>query len=382
MKLDFTTLFVVILLNSVGFAIVWAVISVSYRSLHAARYWFAALAMTCLSGPALLLGESSRFWNYSGNLLVVFSFGLLWQGARVFFNRPPLWRTLHLLLLASALSMIALGANRQADNVIFAVSQMIPMGMAIFTLMTAGRRQTGTWIAASACALLMLGQGSEAATNMLRLAGVMSAETYYEYASWFLACAIIGASVLNLGFLLMAVDRLRSELHHLATRDELTGLPNRRAMAERLTLIEKRAKRLQQDVSVLMMDLDRFKQINDDYGHPAGDAALRHVASVAAKTLREADFLARIGGDEFCILLTDADLETASQIAGRLAESVSATPFYWRGVQAPLAASIGVNHWNPASGTHLADSLTDADDDLLRTKRDSRDHGPPSAARR
>jgi len=369
MKLDFTTLFVIILLDSFGFAIVWAIISYSYKSLRAARYWFASLTMTCLSGPALVLGEASQLWNYVGNLLVVFGFGLLWQGIRVFFDRQPTYYGVALIFLASALSMVFLGSSPAADNLIFAISQLIPMGLAVFTLMTANGRQVGTSIAALACGIFILGQGSEAITNALRLAGMMSDETYYHYATWFLVCAIVGASISNLGFLLMAVDRLRGELHALATRDELTGLPNRRALAERISLIGKRAKRLQQSVAVLMMDLDKFKSINDSHGHPAGDAALKHIAEVTKNELREVDFLVRIGGDEFCILIPDADLEAAAATARAIGVAVATTPFCWRGKPVSLSVSIGFVSWSPSSGSDLAGSLPLADEDLLQRKR-------------
>lgn len=94
----------------------------------------------------------------------------------------------------------------------------------------------------------------------------------------------------------MTTDRLRAELLALATRDELTGLPNRRALRERITLFEKSARRKGGNVGVLMIDLDKFKDINDAHGHAAGDAALVHVVSVTRSVLRDNDFLARIGG--------------------------------------------------------------------------------------
>lgn len=369
MKLDFTTLFVIILLNSVGFALVWAIISVWYRTVRAARYWLAALLMTCLSGPALVLGAESQVWNHAANLLVVFSFCLLWQGIRVFFDRPPLWHVVCLIVTASASAMVLFGTSGPANNVIFAASQLVPIMLALYTLLTVKRRQAGIWVATAAFGVFIFGQSAEAMTNGLRMAGLLSDEAYYRYAAWFLVCAIIGGSISNLGFLLMAVDRLRSELHALATRDELTGLPNRRAFGERLLLIEKRGRRLQRTVSVLMMDLDKFKSINDSHGHPAGDAALKHVAAVVRQNLREVDFLARIGGDEFCILMPDGDAAFATAIAHRITEAVANTPLQWRDKRIPLAASIGVNHWDPSSETRLIDSLSPADDALMRNKR-------------
>lgn len=371
--LDFTTLYIIILLNSIGFAIVWATISITYRSLASARYWFAATAVSCLSGPVLLLGEDTLWLGLTGNLLVVLSFGLIWQGIRVFFDREPQWFALALMLAASVISILIFGSDRPTKNLVFALGHAAPMVMALVTLTLASRRQSGTFIAIASCCILLFGVGSEATTNALRLMGLMSDEVYYTYADWILVCTILGGSFINLGFLLMAVERLRAELHALATRDELTGLPNRRAFSERLVLIEKRAKRLRQNVVILMMDLDKFKQINDNHGHPAGDAALIHVAEVAKKNLREMDFMSRFGGDEFCVLMPDTDLATATVIAKTLAHTVMTTPFYWRGTLIPISAGIGLNHWEPHSVASLSASLVRADEALIRTKRKARD---------
>lgn len=372
MKLDFTTLYVVILLNSVGFAVIWAMIALSYRTVVAARYWFAALLMTCLSGPVLVLGEGSRLLTYAGILLTVAGFAMIWQGVRVFHNRPPQWAYVTALLLASAASMVAFGSSREADNIIFAVSQIIPVALAIATLHILGKRSLGVWAATIAGSVLIAGQGAEAVTNALHLTGMMSSADYYTVAAWFLVCAIIGFSSLNLGLLLVVADRLRAELYSLATRDDLTGLPNRRALRERIILIEKSARRKNQGAVVMMIDLDNFKAINDRYGHGAGDAALIHVAGVLKSLLRELDFLARVGGDEFCILLPNTSSELAATMARHLRETIDRRPMHWRGSSIPVPASIGFVEWQPTSGMTLSESLPLADQEMFGSKRKGR----------
>lgn len=372
MKLDFPTLYVVILLNSIGFALVWALIAFSYRSLHAARYWLAALVMTCLSGPALVLGDGRPLLLYVGNVLVIGSFAVIWQGVRVFYGQAPAWRWAALIVAASVAAMMLFGSSQAANNIIFAAGQIVAVVLAVATLLGSGRRHLGAWVAAAAGGVLIVGQGAEAVTNALRLAGWMSTDAYYTLAAWFLVCAVIGGSIWNLGFLLMTTDRLRAELHALATRDELTGLPNRRALGERIAFCEKSARRKDSSVGVLMIDLDKFKGINDAYGHAAGDAALNHVASVTASPLRDGDFLARIGGDEFCVLLPGVDLVQAGSIADQLARSIADRPLGWRGNDIAVSASIGVAEWRPVSPAGLADSLPLADAALLGTKRDGR----------
>lgn len=372
MKLDFPTLYVVILLNSIGFALVWALIAFSYRSLHAARYWLAALVMTCLSGPALVLGDGWPLLLYVGNVLVIGSFAVIWQGVRVFYGQAPTWHWVALIVAVSVGAMILFGSSQAANNIIFALGQIVAVALAIATLLSAGRRHLGAWVAAAAGGVLIVGQSAEAVTNALRLAGWMGTNAYYMLAAWFLVCAVIGASIWNLGFLLMTTDRLRADLHALATRDELTGLPNRRALGERIRFSEKSARRKDSSVGVLMIDLDKFKDINDAYGHAAGDAALKHIASVTASLLRDGDFLARIGGDEFCILLPGVNVVQAGSIAEQLARSIADRPLNWRGNDIAVSASIGVAEWRPDSPVGLADSLPLADAALLGTKRDGR----------
>jgi len=372
MKLDFTTLYVVILLNSVGFAIVWAMVSLSYRTVTAARYWFAALLLTCLSGPFLVLGEESRLLTYAGILLTVASFALIWQGIRVLDKRRARWRGTVVILLASAASMAVAGSSREADNIIFATSQMVPVLLAIAALLTFRTRSLGVCVAIAAGVLFILGQGAEAVTNALHLAGAMTTDEYYAVAVWFLVCAIMGASILNLGLLLIVTDRLRAELYSLATRDDLTGLPNRRALRARIAFMEKSAARRNRNVVIMMVDLDQFKAINDQYGHDAGDAALVHVAGTLRSFLRDGDFLARVGGDEFCLLLPDTRPEEAAARVRSLGEAFAERMMHWHGERIAVPGSIGFVEWRPGSGISLSESLPLADNEMFDTKRSAR----------
>jgi diguanylate cyclase (GGDEF)-like protein len=336
--------------------------------------------MTCLSGPRLVLGEGSRPLTNVGIIFTFASFAVIWQGVCVFNDRPPQWDRVTALLLASASAMMMFGSSREADNIIFAVSQLVPIVLTIATLLMFERRSVGIWVAAAAGCVLVAGQGAEAVTNALHLTGTMTTEDYYSVAAWFLVCAIIGASVLNLGLLLVVTDRLRAELYSLATRDDLTGLPNRRALRERIALVEKSAKRKSQSAVVMMIDLDHFKAINDRYGHDAGDAALVHIAGVLKSLLRELDFLARVGGDEFCILLPNTDSELATAIARRLNEAIARQRMHWRGRKISVPASIGFAEWQPESETRLSESLSLADSEMFSTKR--RDRSAQDAASR
>lgn len=372
MSLDFHTLYIILLLNSLSLALAWALIAFSYRFIVAARYWLAALVMSCASGPLLFLDGSDGLLTYAGLTLVSGCFAMMWQGIRVFYGKAALPHAVLAIMIGTACSLMAFGSSREAINVIAAISQIIPVALAINVLLTAAQRSGGAYVALLSAGIVIIGQGAEALTNTLRLLGYLDSAGYYSVAAWFLVCAIIGGSVWNLSFLLMTVDRLWSELRTLATRDDLTGVLNRRGMNEKLASCEKAVKRRQSSASLLMVDLDRFKTINDRFGHAAGDAALVHIADIARTVLRDGDVLGRIGGDEFCILLPHTNSADASAIAASLDSAIIGAPLDWKGEKIGLSASIGLTEWKPDSAFGLAESLPLADASLLDNKRTGR----------
>ena len=147
--------------------------------------------------------------------------------------------------------------------------------------------------------------------------------------------------LLSLGFALMIVDQLASELDRLATQDALTGIGNRRVFYARAESELSRCRRKGTPLSVLMIDLDRFKSINDTLGHAVGDETLRRFTALLQPHLREYDFFARLGGEEFGVLLPDASEEVAVAIAERLRELTEAEHLPVRSFPTPTTASIG-----------------------------------------
>lgn len=372
MTLDFTTLYVIILLNSLSFAVVWAVIALGHKSMTAARHWFWALVMTCVGGPLLLLGADHVVLGHAGLAMVSGSFAMMWQGVRVFNGQKPLIVVVLTGMASTLLALTTLGTSQEIVNLIAAISQIVPVAFAIGALLRMRQRYVGAYVAALAAVITVSGQGAEAASSILRLTGHLSSEGYYAVAAWFLVCAIIGGSVWNLGFLLMAVDRLRSELQGLATHDELTNLLNRRGLRERMAFCEKSMRRRQSAAVLMMIDLDKFKSVNDRFGHAAGDAALVQIASIIRRMLRDDDVLARVGGDEFCVLLPHTDLNAASALAGRLTTAIATNPMAWNDQEIELSASIGMTAWTPGSTFSLANAISLADDALFARKRRGR----------
>jgi diguanylate cyclase (GGDEF)-like protein len=160
-------------------------------------------------------------------------------------------------------------------------------------------------------------------------------------------------------------------LAEAAHRDALTGLPNRAALA----LIEPGLMRVTPDdapAAVLMLDVDHFKRVNDEHGHEAGDAALRHVAQRLQALLRHGDTLVRWGGEEFCLCLPDTDICAARAVAEKLRAGLAAAPVPLPGGLAlPLTASLGLAQLQ--TGETLAQALGRADAALYQAKRAGRD---------
>jgi diguanylate cyclase (GGDEF)-like protein/PAS domain S-box-containing protein len=135
---------------------------------------------------------------------------------------------------------------------------------------------------------------------------------------------------------------LQKQLAHSATHDALTGLPNRVAFERALASVTGEANRDQRSHALCFIDLDHFKPVNDGAGHAAGDALLRRVGDVIRRTCRRQDFAARIGGDEFAVLLADCPVEAAVQVAEKIVRAIGAIQFSWDGRSYKIGASAGV----------------------------------------
>jgi len=150
--------------------------------------------------------------------------------------------------------------------------------------------------------------------------------------------------------------RMHKELEALSLTDSLTGIANRRMFDQRLDIEWNDSRRSGKPLSLLILDIDWFKQYNDRYGHPAGDACIQRVASALGGVARRPrDLAARVGGDEFALLLPDTDEATAQAVARKLAEAVAALqiPHGVEGAGEWLSASIG-------AGTQVAGEAKDA----------------------
>jgi diguanylate cyclase (GGDEF)-like protein len=156
-----------------------------------------------------------------------------------------------------------------------------------------------------------------------------------------------------------------------AMTDPLTDLYNRRAFAEILSQAIARSERRTTPLCLLMLDLDHFKKLNDTYGHPAGDAALRETAAVLKRVLRKGDVPARHGGEEFVVMLPDATEVVAHQIAERLRSTLEKTAVSFGGTTLRVTASVGLAVW-PEHGHEAGELVAAADRALYVAKAEGR----------
>jgi diguanylate cyclase (GGDEF)-like protein len=169
---------------------------------------------------------------------------------------------------------------------------------------------------------------------------------------------------------LAQLTELKEELKHQAYHDALTGLPNRVLFTERVATALANKPAAETSHAVLFLDLDRFKNVNDSWGHEAGDDLLVQVAQRLQRAIRPEDIAARLGGDEFAVLLENTDADGAEQAARRLIDALEA-PFSLSGKEASVGASVGIALTGESAGT-AADLLRNADIAMYVAKGDER----------
>ncbi len=161
--------------------------------------------------------------------------------------------------------------------------------------------------------------------------------------------------------------RLASNLHEMATKDALTGLANRRYLETNINPLLAGIKRRKSTLAVLMCDLDFFKQVNDEYGHDVGDEVLKTLAVILQEGVRDSDIVIRYGGEEFLILLTDCEMEKATEVAEKIREAVEEQLFRVEDISIRKTLSIGVSVY-PVDGEGFWECVKHADIALYQAK--------------
>ena len=202
----------------------------------------------------------------------------------------------------------------------------------------------------------------------------MSLKTVREGAQDYLIKGKIDGNVLERA-LLYAIERKKAEdtIKKLAYHDSLTGLPSRRLFDDRFVMAMADSKRNDKKTAVIILDLDHFKNVNDNFGHDAGDDLLKEVSSRLISVLRQTDTVSRMGGDEFALLISDGSArEMIEEVAQRIIAAIG-KPFSLHGVKAWISASLGIAIY-PEDGENLETLFKHADMAMYEVKKIGRNN--------
>ena len=222
------------------------------------------------------------------------------------------------------------------------------------------------WAAAASLVLFAVSQGIAAGMAVMQgAAGDVAYQSLYVHYNFLTLPS--GYMATSMFVIFMIASDVAIEMKEVATHDELTGVLNRRGLGEQGAGLYAAADRSGRSISVIMTDIDRFKGINDEYGHSVGDVALAHFSKLLSENRRTNDLVARLGGEEFCLVLPGAKLKSALAIASELRVQIEQSPLETDGVSIPMTASFGVATLADRD-TCLTDVIVKADRALYRSK--------------
>lgn len=338
-----------------------SILGLGYWAL-APAVWLIATVFFAVPGP-----WPQEMGRWLGNGLILLGFVLFHVGCRRFFGQPAAWRRILVLYMLTMLSLAWFAgldpSYRMRVTIVTAAVAVVHIGTLIFLWQSGNRnfpvRMVQATLALHLCVLLVRLQ---TVLSVSEVGDLMEASTVQ---SFYLGAYVLSVLLLSIGAVLMATDRVRTELEHMATHDALTGTLNRRAILGFCEDEHERSLRYQQPFSLMMIDLDHFKSVNDTHGHQHGDRVLVHFAESTRAALRRADRFGRYGGEEFLVLLPNTSTDAALPVAERIRAALTT------GHALDCTASIGVTHWRGPEDT-LDTMLGRADAALYQAKAEGR----------
>ncbi len=341
------------------------------------------------AGFMLLLGlgfwlasqrSETRHWPAyaGGNIVILASFLLLWRGLASFFGQPARTRE-QLVWLVLVVALIApLGSDPAHASLRTALTSGLG-ALLLVRLLAASQgpmkaeftAKVAIAILGPACLIALL-LGARAVQQMADWSQPLEMHARSAGNIALLYAYAVGGALFNLSFVALVVLRTVNVLRRLSHHDGLTGVLNRRAFEEALRSEWLRTRRSGHCFSVVLLDLDHFKQVNDRLGHQAGDLALAHAAQQLKAVARGSDLVARYGGEEFALVLPGIDADGAAAAAQRLLQRLRSTPLSLGEAELVVTASAGVAQCSSTDGDDQA-ALRRADAALYQAKAEGRD---------
>jgi diguanylate cyclase (GGDEF)-like protein len=269
------------------------------------------------------------------------------------------------LLLQQPTTRVLLG------SMIYAIAQLI-LALIVHRMQEGQRRSPASWLMIFGFTIGSLAFFTRAAAAVVApqwVSDLLNTSTF-QAVNFVVGFAVF--LVTSVGFLLLFKERAEDDATRLAATDPLTDTFNRRTFLELGAKELARSKRTRQPMSLVMLDLDHFKKINDKYGHLAGDDVLRRFVDITQVCLRKEDLLVRYGGEEFCVLLPDETSQGALTMAERIRYAVEHAAFRYGRTLLPITVSAGVAELDHDADESLAELLSRADEALYAAKNTGR----------
>lgn len=350
-------------------------------------FYFAAPSEKCtkywaLSGICIAFGlfvaifgnrASHSILLLAGSSIIMAGMTYQWQGILAFYKLPPQksgWIVCLLFVVLLSL-MLILDTTPRQRTLLFSVTIIALLGLSL-QAMWRGQGMPRTFVQALVpCAIILLLSSHflKLTIALLHLFDTVPVHrTVLEITVAYLV-PIVGIVLFSIGLPLLYFERMVEENRHLATHDDLSKLLNRRAIGVAGEREVDLALRLQHNLSVAFIDIDLFKHFNDEFGHVAGDAVIVEVAQILTRTCRAIDLVGRYGGEEFLVVLPDADRDDAADIGRRLVDAVHGYRFL--GLH-PVTISVGLATL-PVDGDSWSQLILHADTALYEAKNRGRD---------
>jgi diguanylate cyclase (GGDEF)-like protein len=332
----------------------WLVFALTFRLYpQVSQHWAGGWLLSAL-GTALLFFQPAALHGVLDlvvNLCIIGAFICLHHGVVLFARgtprRSPVAIALGIVLLIEVIRLVLPG-SMVLRTWMFTLAAVIPLGLLVQDFMQKLRKQYAISLQSSAAmalpvllTLLAFVVRSVVVTYS-EFTGIVELDVGSTFDIVITLLFLVLLGLFNFSLYNLVLGSLIRRLESLSSTDQLTGLYNRRIVMERLEEEHARFQRSGQTYAVIMMDLDHFKKVNDTYGHSAGDDVLREVAQRLRQSVRSTDTLARMGGEEFLLLLPMNDIDGALVHAGRIRKRIAASPIATGSGSIAVTLSLGV----------------------------------------
>ncbi len=352
-------------------ALVMAGVYFAAPSEKCTQYWALSGTSIALGVMVLILGNRAphTFILLTGSSAIVAGLVYQWQGILAFYKKPMRkwgWYVFSVFFILLVI-LLVVDADARHRALLFSCTLLILLGLSLHAVWQ-GQRMPRTFVQAlvpAAIILLMLGHAIKLVIVALQLADVLPPQrSTLEIVAAYLV-PIVGTALFSIGLPLLYFERMVEENHHLATHDELSRLLNRRAIVAAGERELDLAVRLQRGLTVAFIDIDLFKNFNDEFGHAAGDMVIAQVSAILQQTCRTIDLAGRYGGEEFLIVLPGVDHDNAAAVGQRLLDAVRCYRFL--GLH-PVTISVGLATLPTSEDCSWAQLIRRADAALYEAK--------------